>query len=679
MNQLSKILMAVFLIVSMTVTYRGQAAPPGLPLAEDFSDISLVDGLHTSAGWDSVGKSMVLADARSRFGGLSPGGAIVVSTGTNGVFASRLVDVNADGILDLVFLTDRGVSIHTGSFGTEGEWRFNTNGPSTLFSTQVVGGDPAAYFLRTGDFDNDGDIDIFAVTPAMGIFWEQTPAGFPVPPPLPTPVPVSFASARVVEFADIVGDGAQELLIADAGGTWYVPIQSGTYNSANAIPIGTQVRDVRAIAVSDIDRDGDLDVVSGVRGAANTIHMNDGFGNFTAVVEFGEGSQTQSLVVADFNRDGRADIFAGNDGENALHLGNGDGSFHAPVPMGKDLGDTVQVVADDMDGNGSLDVIEVNNNGPLNVYLTDYPFAIRAPVSIDGMPDFLLNLALADVDNDGDVDMMATNSGSDSRRLEHFVNRSRENPVAADFDVTGMLASGSIVRSGDLDGDRMLDLVVVTSAGDALVFPVDRFGNLTVWTSVASQIGDAVLGDVTGDGVLDMVSVSSSGDLLSVHGGDGKGGFPSSIEIVEPVTTGSIVINNIALGDFDNDGDLDIVSAENGPNRFWSNNGDGTFIGGVPLETLGQVTNVVLLTDVNGDGNLDVVSGNQGKDVVLMGNGNGSADSPGFDLSTDASPTSVVQAGDVNNDGIIDLYIGNSIGGDRTHPASRRNDGVSVF
>src|SRR5262249_52191939 len=180
---------------------------------------------------------------------------------------------------------------------------------------------------------------------------------------------------------------------------------------------------------------------------------------------------------------------------------------------------------------------------------------------------------------------------------------------------------------GDLDHDGNLDIVTADSDGEVSVLLADGKGgfNVSAVATLGSNPRSVALGDVNGDGNLDIVTANFGSDNVSVLLGDGKGNFAAA-----PIVPGFLPDPPwVALGDVDGDGKLDIVTAEvdfgsGAKVSVLLNDGAGGFTATtVPLGT--SSTQQLALGDVNHDGRLDIVTANgfNQSSSVLLGNGNG--------------------------------------------------------
>jgi hypothetical protein len=153
------------------------------------------------------------------------------------------------------------------------------------------------------------------------------------------------------------------------------------------------------------------------------------------------------------------------------------------------------------------------------------------------------------------------------------------------------------------------------------------------------------IGDFNRDGEPDIVAAGDGYACVYRNNGDGTFAVPQTYAV-----TGSPTSNAVAVGDFNRDGKLDIVTANSDSTMsVLLNNGNGTF-GAAQNYAIGGPGNSVAVGDFNHDGNLDVATAGAEMDV-LMNNGNGT-----FGAYQKVGPAgSSVVAADFNGDGFADL------------------------
>jgi Ca2+-binding RTX toxin-like protein len=232
------------------------------------------------------------------------------------------------------------------------------------------------------------------------------------------------------------------------------------------------------------------------------------------------------------------------------------------------------------------------------------------------------------------------------------------------------------IEAVDIDGDGDLDLVVAnpgrnpgligTGTGNTLsILRNNGDGTFAAPVTVTTGVGPSLTtGDFDQDGDFDLVTVNLTDDTVSFLQNDGIGNFSAPVNF----PAGDYAyIRNVADVDGDSDLDLIITNEKIDLTRFivfdttisvLRNNGNGTFATPEALMT-GDGSQGVTSADLDGDEDLDVVVANKGDDTlsVLRNNGNGTFATP-TQLAVGDNPNDVVAA-DLDGDGDVDLVNDN--------------------
>ncbi len=267
---------------------------------------------------------------------------------------------------------------------------------------------PGLEELLAADLDNDGHLDLIAAGLARGAVWLGDGAGGFTPAPQALGLERAGAAALAAIDFDIEGD----LDLAVTGGA---SGPADLYRNALDGPlerVGTRslprlaVDGGRAVAASDLDRDGDQDlVIAHLRGLAWVDNLRQGrFADRSAAAGLGPSAPLETVVSADLDADGLPDLVAGGAGLSAWR--NRGGRFEPwELPGLPQAGEVASLVAFDADNDGRLDLAAA---GPAGVtVLTRTAAGGFAPVPVEGGPAAAAALAAADLDADGDLDLAA--------------------------------------------------------------------------------------------------------------------------------------------------------------------------------------------------------------------------------------------------------------------------------
>jgi hypothetical protein len=347
----------------------------------------------------------------------------------------------------------------------------------------------------------------------------------------------------------------------------------------------------------------------------------------------------------------------------------------------------VAVAMADVDGDGQLDLVSANVNDDLSAWSFSRELGTFSsnPVVIGQGSGFLdpSGLVASDFDGDGRVDLVTSNSGTDDYTLFFQRSAGSFNEAGADLllgnavDTQGM----SAIEMADVDQDGDLDLICSNGDGDSISI-FHQFSPALFSTEPAAVLGSPtttddprslVVRDLDGDGRVDIAVASRGTDNVVVWFQASEGSYPAAPDLVLGGALGDPVCLTVA--DLNADGDLDLVTADEGGNHLsiFFQTAPRTFatlpslqVGG-PASTSGP--SFVIAVDLDGDGDLDLASANSGGDDVAVflqdpvGFFSAVPDSTmGNSLTTDGP--SALAAEDLDGDGDLDLVCSNAVGDD---------------
>src|SRR5579863_1046193 len=324
--------------------------------------------------------------------------------------------------------------------------------------------------------------------------------------------------------------------------------------------VGTQPL---AISTGDLNEDGKLDLVL-ANASDNTLSvlLGNGDGTFQTQKTYAVGANPMDIAIADFNGDGRLDLAVTNTKSNTVSvlLGNGDGTFRTQVQYATGMGPN-GIAAADVNGDGKLDLLVTNSSdNTLSVLLGNGDGTFQAAVNYAAGED-PVSVAVGDFNHDGKLDLAVANFIADfgfNRNLVTILLGNGDGTFSPPTSYTSNC--GSFVTAADFNGDGNLDLAVATTEGGFCRFLGNGDGTFQAYVSYfagdsATWVGAA---DFNGDGKLDVAVASGNYDIgitASILLGNGDGTFGLY------TLYGSQLAQQLAIGDFNGDGKLDLAAA----------------------------------------------------------------------------------------------------------------------
>lgn len=603
-----------------TITF---AAPITIPIsaASEFVTIGDVNGdgkkdLVVSTGTSTL--TIIPGNGNGTFG--SPVD-LTLSAGTS--LYTAVADFTHDGKPDIAVANGTNLLLYPGA------------GSTTFAGTPITvstGGHPV--FVLAADMNADGKADMVAANSTeatVAVLLNSTPVIRIGPSSLTFNSAVGGANPPSQNVSVVFDTGGTPTYTVSTSASWLstTPSSSG---STSPISVSTDITGLTAgtyrgtvtVTTSSSTNKSTIDVTLIVAGPAGTLTKKAGF-----LMKHND----TLIVTGDFTGHGRLDLVGGvgncGAGFNSLCIytypSNGDGTFGAEVVS------TLLTAANFQPGFGAAG--DFNGDGKLD-------FAVYNVFSAGGVRIFFGN-------GDG--------------------------TFTTDASVYSTAAQPSQVQVGDFNNDGKPDIAVV-SIGSQVGFTDGQIGvllNNGDGTFTNTPITDAgaygiVLGDFNRDGFLDMVVASLFADVR-FYAGNGNGTFASGTIIGASATVGGAY--NVFAGDFNNDGNLDVEVGGVGNNGVSTGghvtillgNGSGAFslAPGSPLAVIGTA-NDTQVGDFNGDGNLDLLvrRSSQGSFTIMLGDGTGAVGTGvDFVLNNNSTTRSFFFVGDFNGDGKTDMIV----------------------
>lgn len=469
----------------------------------------------------------------------------------------------------------------------------------------------------------------------------------PTSGPVGTTVTISGSNFSATASENIVFFGATQAVVTAASAT----------SLTVTVPIGASYQPISVL--------NNATVLLGSSAIPFTVTFTPSKGKITVddiqpKVNFATSNFTEIIANGDFDGDGKVDlavtiptsglvtVFRNTSVSGSITSSSMTAAGNFTVEVGP-----TGIAIGDLDGDGKLDIVTTNfTSGTISILrntssgVGNITFGAQVSYITASRP---YRLAIGDIDGDGRADIATANNSVNSvsvlRNISSGTGSINFSPKI-DFAV-GTSPYG--ISFGDLDGDNKIEIVTANSSATEAVSVLHNTSTIGTISfipripfSTTFTAYDVAIGDLNGDGKLDLAVANANGNYVSVFRNTstaiGNISFDTKIDFAT-----SAGINQIAIGDLDGDGNLDL--AVNNRNTFLSifrNTGvSGGAISFAPKVdfTNNNNANSIILDDIDGDGKNDLATAN------FNGNNNISVfrNSPLFEPTTQA--TNVVFSG----------------------------------
>ncbi|HEY2411363.1 MAG TPA: FG-GAP-like repeat-containing protein [Pirellulaceae bacterium] len=612
------------------------------------------------------------------------------------------------GILARDFDKDGNMDLLVGEYGAKNLIFIKGHGDGTFDAPIRTATNFRPQYLRTDDFNHDGQLDIALVgtipVPGRGDNWQPeilfgNGDGTFQPPVDYVNVPAGESGRYLadIQVGDLDGKNGPDLIVADwDNGDIEVRLNDGTGNFGPPTTMNLNTSEgccttghgpAGAIILGDFDGDGTLDMVVSGGFGTEIFYKGNGDGTFVRPVTsspviaelgtaFSHAYADTGNTAIDLNGDGKLDVYAAERSKNVLSvgLGRGDGTFDYHLYFAQPGANDPTIpqygagfaspVAIDANHDGVMDMAvgsNANNGAPgrLTILLGDQPGSFRSPEMVIGSSN---GNAFVDLNNDAQPDIVAlrnplwTSLANPDGSFPPFVRADGSNIgtypylATADFNDDG---NQDVVYESD---DKT---VVNLGLGNGLFqSPIILGAGLTGGTQFAAA-------DLTGDGKPEVISSTTTIQLYVNNTG-------TSFTRLPDVNGRFATFRNqgwgVAAADFDGDGITDLVTTAVGtPNQFLffkghqvANPTDVSDLFDAPVVTTPGMDPIyeMIPADFNHDGYQDLVLLGGFQDFYVMlntGNKDGSFAAP----TKYAVAEGYMTVGDFNGDGNLDIGLAN--------------------
>ena len=563
--------------------------------------------------------------------------------------------------------------------------------------------------LLPGDYDRDGDIDVFATVAGSGPWLLNNLGGTRLAHQVLGLRVSGYVTGGVNGDFDRDGDldvvllcvppatsNGQDLHFENDGRGYFLDTTKSRFPARNDSTL--------CGVAGDVDGDGDLDLVfgcgdwSGRFGQQNKLWLNDGKGRFVdRSSQLPRDSDiTHGIALGDINGDGRLDIVCANGNavrysgaQNRVYLNQGNARFVDVTAraLPKRAGITLALALADVNGDRQLDLVfaETGLGGAVDRLLLGNGRGRfnPSPTPLPGSPQFSTSVVIEDVDGDKRPDILIGASNEPLRLLRNLGSAKFQDVSATWFELSHTETNGQLFVDLDRDGRREL----LVADGNSLRLYVRGSGHYvdaSEWSdlagiTMANRTGPSrcAVGRIDGDQWPDILALGRKSAVL-INDGSGKFRDETAARLVPPLWA-----MDVKAADFDQDGDDDFVVSRQAATDLLLENRSGKLVA-VPFGNAKHPSRGIAIGDADGDGDLDIVICTRaGQNRLWINRGKLLFVDESWRLPSDSDHSAAASFVDIDQDRDLDLVIANGESGFSATTAEQNrvylNDGRGRF
>jgi|GEM_PF-6138221 len=585
--------------------------------------------------------------------------------GFDGITDATHADLNGDGHLDLISAHNSGQILI---------WQPGGDAEVPLFLPIPISRGSRFQKVVAGDVDKDGDVDILSVSyqrdPQSSVnhlelaLWINDGASSPTfqKQQLITLSGNTGGSSNIL-IGDVNGDSNPDLIFSPGGSTGTLFYGNGSTPVQWTQKAINFPASIKALALRDINGDSKADLIlldfSRVRWAENPGGLDPSFSFQTLFNVDGDHLALAQITGSE------VDILVGNHLDEWIRFYESDGNSSPSFTLQQTLNTSYRVhsiAVGDLNGDGIEDIASGISNRNMDVFYNDGstpPVFVQQTFPTDNMPR---EVGIADLNGDLQNDIYHTSQGDSfgEDRVQWFRNSTTTPGTFNKAFASNGLPRLTDLSFVDLTRDGIPELLTASSQDNRVMWytPNDPAGNqfnIQAISPAGGNLDSVHAVDLDQDGYKDLVVGTSDSDNLYWLKNDTNS--PPGFGPSQLLHTDTDNIMEIASGDFDKDGDQDLVYARSFGVKMWINQGGSPLSGSSVSLGSGFFPGGFEVLDVNGDTWPDIRYVNSNTVTLLT---NLQTDPPTFASSMEVSTSNYfrnLKTNDVDGDGDEDLVV----------------------